>query len=116
MRSVACGGPIEADDLFRRRLAAGALPELVDPVGIEWLRRDDGWEQRAAVLVAEADAAATRADDEGALRRAERRREAAEQAAARTRAELVALQARLDELQQQLAGARQRRQRRARAC
>ena len=43
------------DDLtraaFRRRLSAGALPELVDPIGIEWLRGDEGWEQRVAALV-----------------------------------------------------------------
>jgi YacP-like NYN domain len=98
---------IEADDGFRRRLAAGALPELVDPVGLEWLRRDDGWEQRAAQLVAAAAVESARAGDEGALRRSEKRREAAEQAATRTRAELVTLQARVDDLQQQLDGARQ---------
>jgi hypothetical protein len=98
---------IEADDDFRRHLAAGALPELVDPVGIEWLRREDGWEERAAALLAEAEQAAARADDEGALRRAERRREAAEQVAVRTRAELVALHARIEDLTRRLEGARE---------
>jgi hypothetical protein len=98
---------IEGDDDFRRRLAAGALPELVDPIGVEWLQRADGWEQRAAALVAEAEDAAARADSDGALRRAEKRRAAAEQAATRTRAELVVLQQRLDDLQRQLDGARQ---------
>jgi hypothetical protein len=98
---------IEGDDGFRRRLAAGALPELVDPIGLEWLRREDGWEERAAALVSAADAEAARADDEGALRRAEKRRAAAEQAATRTRAELVALQQRLDDLQHELDVARQ---------
>jgi hypothetical protein len=98
---------IEGDDQFRRRLAAGALPELVDPIGLEWLRREDGWEERAAALVSAAEADAARADDEGALRRAEKRRAAAEQAATRTRAELVVLQQRLDDLQHQLDGARQ---------
>jgi hypothetical protein len=97
---------IEDDADFRRRLAAGALPELVDPIGIEWLRRDDGWEARVAALVAEREQAVASADDEAALRRSERRREAAEQAAARTRAELVALHARVDELTAQLAEAR----------
>jgi hypothetical protein len=58
-------------------------------------------------LVAEAEAAAARADDERALHRAERRREAAEQAAQRTRAELVALEARVDELKGQLAAVRE---------
>ena len=37
---------IEADPDFRRRIAVGALPELVDPIGIEWLRREEGWEGR----------------------------------------------------------------------
>jgi YacP-like NYN domain len=98
---------IEADAAFRGRLAAGAMPELVDPVGMEWLRHDEGWEDRAAELLAEADAATARADDERALHRADRRREAAEQAAARTRAELIALHARVDELTRQLDGARE---------
>ena len=35
---------IEADGAFRSHLSAGALPELVDPIGIEWLRRDADWE------------------------------------------------------------------------
>lgn len=98
---------IEADPVFRRRLAAGALPELVDPIGIEWLRCEDGWEQRVAALVAEHEDAESRAGDESALRRSEKRREAAEHAAARTRAELVALQARIDDLTAQLTDARQ---------
>ena len=97
---------IEADPEFRRRLSAGALPELVDAIGIEWLRRDEGWEERLAGLVAEREDASAQAGDESALRRAERRREAAEHAAARTRAELVALQARCEELTAQLATAR----------
>ena len=45
---------IEADPDFRRRLAAGALSRSSSmPIGIEWLRRDDGWEERIAALVAE---------------------------------------------------------------
>ncbi len=96
---------VEADPTFRRRLAAGALPELVDPIGIEWLRQDEGWEDRIAALVTEVDEVAARADAEGALRRAERRREAAEQASARSRAEVIAMQARLDEVTRRLAGA-----------
>jgi hypothetical protein len=97
---------IEADPGFRRRLSAGALPELVDPIGIEWLRRDEGWEQRVAALVAEHEDAESRAGDESALRRSEKRREAAEHAAMRTRAELVALRSRVDELTAELAAAR----------
>ena len=58
-------------------------------------------------LVAEEQEASTRADEESALRRAERRREAAEQAAVRTRTELVALQARLEGLNRELSGLRE---------
>ncbi len=85
---------IEADDTFRRRLAAGALPELVDPIGIEWLRREDGWEQRSRGSSSEADVDASEPTPSSALRRAEKRREAAEQAAAAQprRARRVALQ------------------------
>jgi YacP-like NYN domain len=93
---------IEADDRFRRRIAVGALPELVDPIGIEWLRREDGWQERIGELIDEADRHAQRADAESTLRRAERRREAAEQAATRTRVEFVALRSRIEELLQQV--------------
>ena len=54
---------IEADGEFRTRLSAGALPELVDPIGIEWLRREDGWE------------AAHRRADRGGRRKPRSRRE-----------------------------------------
>jgi hypothetical protein len=87
---------IEADPDFRRRVAAGAVPELVDEIGLEWLRQEEGWEQRVTELAAADQEAKARAGEEAALRRAERRREAAEQIAVRTRAELVALQDRLD--------------------
>jgi predicted RNA-binding protein with PIN domain len=99
---------IEADADFRARLAAGALPELVDPIGIEWLRREDGWEDRITDLVAAAHEAEERADAATALRRAERRREAAEQVAVRTRAELLQLQARVDELTKSVDAERRR--------
>ena len=99
---------IEADDDFRVRLAAGALPELVDPIGIEWLRRENGWEDRVAELISSAQEAEEHADAETALRRAERRREAAEQVGVRTRAELTQLQARIDELTRSIDAERQR--------
>jgi predicted RNA-binding protein with PIN domain len=86
---------IDSDDVFRTRLAAGATPELVDEVGLLWLHRPEGWEARIAGLV---ERAARRAEDDdarAALRRAEKRREAAELVAARTRAELVDLRERL---------------------
>ena len=44
---------IEADEAFRGVIAAGALPGLVDPIGILWLQRPDGWQARAEQLVAE---------------------------------------------------------------
>jgi len=93
---------IEADPDFRRRIATAAPPELVDPIGIEWLRREDGWESRIAELVAAVDAAAAQSSESTLLRRAERRREAAEQVAVRTRAELLQREARLGELVRQL--------------
>lgn len=86
---------IEADDQFRSRIAAGALPELVDPIGRLWLTRPQGWEDDLRRLAAEADAAAEAADAAAALQRAEKRREAAAQAAARARAETLVLQERL---------------------
>jgi predicted RNA-binding protein with PIN domain len=89
---------IENDPEFRTRLATGAVPELVDPIGILWLTRPEGWEQNIAALVAAAEEAERAADTEAAARRERKRREAAEQAAARTRAEVLGLEARVAEL------------------
>lgn len=97
---------IEADPDFRVRLAAGAVAELVDPIGMEWLRREAGWEDRVAVLIEQAESDAAEADAAQAARRAEKRREAAEQAAARARAELVALGERLAEREREVADVR----------
>jgi len=93
---------IDADPGFRRRLSAGAIPELVDPIGIEWLRRDDGWRARIAELVAAANDAEIAVSADQALRRSERRRQAAEDASARSRAEVVALRQRVTELERLL--------------
>jgi hypothetical protein len=41
---------IDADEAFRTAVAAGALPELVDPIGILWLQRPAGWEGRVERL------------------------------------------------------------------
>ena len=82
---------VEGDETFRQRIAAGALPELVDPIGKMWLERPVGWEAQILELVAECEAAEEAADAAKQLKRAEKRREAAEQAAARSRAEIVAL-------------------------
>jgi predicted RNA-binding protein with PIN domain len=88
---------IEGDDTFRTRLAAGALPELVDPIGRAWLTRADGWEAEIARLADESDAEAVESNAAAALQRAEKRLAAAEQAAARARVETVSLQQRVTE-------------------
>jgi hypothetical protein len=80
---------IDADDAFRTAIAAGALPELVDPVGILWLQRPEGWEERAERLVAQMADDAADADLRTALRREEKRRRAAEQVAVRLRADVA---------------------------
>ncbi len=82
---------VDADDVFRTRIAAGALPELVDPIGKMWLERPAGWQQSVEELVTEAEADEVAADAERRLKKAEKRRDAAEQVAARSRAEIVAL-------------------------
>ena len=82
---------IDQDETFRTRIAAGALPELVDPIGKLWLERPDGWYGDVERLAAEADAAVEAADADRRLKKAEKRRDAAEQAAARSRAEIVVL-------------------------
>jgi predicted RNA-binding protein with PIN domain len=93
---------LEADDVFRTRIAAGAVPELVDPIGILWLQRPDGWVERVSQLVVDADAEASRADAEAALHREVRRREAAEHVARRSRVEVIALDARVVALQSEI--------------
>ena len=85
---------VEADAAFRRKLAvaAQAAPELLDEPSLVWLTRPSGWEQRLRDVVGELDAGDLAAE----LRRAERRREAAEQAAHRVLAEVTALRSELD--------------------
>ena len=75
---------LEADDVFRTRIGAGAVPELVDPIGILWLQRPDGWTERVEQLIIAAGAEATRAEAVAALHQETRRREAAEQVASRS--------------------------------
>ena len=82
---------VEGDDDFRQRLGRGAVPELVDAVGLLWLQRPDGWEAQLAEMVDAAETAAAEADLVGQLRRSEKRREAAASVAARGQAEIVAL-------------------------
>jgi predicted RNA-binding protein with PIN domain len=103
---------IESDDVFRSRIAAGAVPELVDQIGLLWLQRPTGWEQQIDELLVARAAEEDDADLRASLRRAERRRAAAEQVAARSRAEVIQrdtalteLRARLDEVVADLAKA-----------
>jgi predicted RNA-binding protein with PIN domain len=84
---------IDRDDRFRDRIAAGAIPELVDEIGRLWLSRPDGWEAQAKMLADEADREAAHTDAVNELKRAEKRRDAAERATVRARAEVVSLQA-----------------------
>lgn len=80
---------IEGDPVFRKRLSVGALPELIDEIGRLWLSGDEGWEQQASALTAALDGAVEDGDLKTQLKRAKKRREAAEQAAVRAQAELV---------------------------
>jgi hypothetical protein len=77
---------VESAPDYRARLASVATDELVDEVGLLWLRAEPGWEEAAHKALATADTP----QDEADLRREQRRREAAETIAAKTRLELVA--------------------------
>ncbi|WP_051062475.1 NYN domain-containing protein [Ilumatobacter nonamiensis] len=102
---------IEADPDFRSTIStvADADPDLIDEVGRLWLAGRDGWEGRAAQVIAERDDQEQTADLRRDLKRSEKRRVAAEQAAARVqvdvmqRDETIAEQAaQLDELRADL--------------
>ena len=80
---------IVGDEEFRNRIGGVATADLVDELGITWLQRVDGWQERVRQLHAAAKDAAEEASIEVALRKAERRREAAENVAARANAELI---------------------------
>jgi predicted RNA-binding protein with PIN domain len=97
---------IEADDTFRTRIAVGAVPELVDPIGILWLQRPAGWEDRVRELLAIRAAEEHDADLRTALKRAEKRRVAAEQVAIRSQATIIEQQATSDSLRHDLDGVR----------
>jgi predicted RNA-binding protein with PIN domain len=89
---------IEGDEAFRAAVAAAAEPELVGPIGSAWLRREPGWEERVARLIAEEQEANAQRSAEVDLRRSERQRRAAEERAARAAADLERLQRRVEEL------------------
>ena len=83
---------IEGDAVFFGRIASVATAELLDEPGLLWLTRPQGWRERLRELVA-ADASTDLATQ---LRRSERRREAAEQVAQRSVAEVAGLRADLE--------------------
>ena len=93
---------IEGDDTFRERIAAGAVPELVDPIGMLWLQRPAGWIDDVRGLLAQRAVDERDADLRTAVRREEKRRRAAEQATARSQADLVQQQMTIDELRSEL--------------
>ncbi|MFZ4812413.1 MAG: hypothetical protein ACOYL9_13825, partial [Ilumatobacteraceae bacterium] len=80
---------VEVDDVYRTRLGAGAMPDLVGEAGMLWLQRPEGWVASLRALRESAE------DDDVAvkLKRAEKRREAAEEALKRALAEVIALRA-----------------------
>ena len=87
---------VQADGDFLQRLGTVATPDLVDGVGMLWITRPEGWLADAVALVAEQDAAQHAGDAAAALRREQKRREAAEGAAARWRVELVSIRDQLN--------------------
>ncbi len=95
---------IEDDQAFRERTARVATEQLVGPLGMLWLARPQGWiAQLSDVLATDTSAEETPG---GRLdRSAERRREAAESALARARAEVVGLQAELRRVQNRVTDA-----------
>lgn len=99
---------IEAEDEFRRVLGIAATPELVDEIGRLWLQRPDGWRERIDELVAHDLRASEIAETEAAVRREQRRREAAEQVAVRSRSEIAAMTARIEQLDADLTAMRRR--------
>jgi predicted RNA-binding protein with PIN domain len=84
---------VDADDLFRTRIANGAIPELVDPIGRLWLQRPDGWRDEIARAATELEQDRESGDARRALKKSEKRRKAAEQAASRAVADIIGVQA-----------------------
>lgn len=83
---------VDQDEAFRTLVARGALPDQVDPIGRVWLERRPGWEAEFAGLVSEAAADEEIADAAKRLKRAERRRDAAERSATRIMAAKLVLE------------------------
>ena len=81
---------LEADAGFRARIGSVVSADLVGEAGLLWLQRSDGWRERLLEL-ADASVAADDLSLAAQLRRAEKRRLAAEQAAATALAEVARL-------------------------
>ena len=85
---------VEADRVFLGRLGTVATNELLDEIGMLWLTRPDGWQAAAEAITARTDDAP--GDDAAELRREQRRREAAETSAIRSRLEVASLRDQLE--------------------
>lgn len=88
---------VEGAAEFRGRVAVAATTDAVDDIGLEWLRREAGWEARVSDLIEDRDRLAAEADAARQLAREQRRRAAAEEAAERARRDAASLAARLAE-------------------
>lgn len=84
---------VEGDAAFLHRLSVVATPELIDEVGMLWLKRPDGWQAAAVAVATNGD---DDADEAGELRRELKRRRAAENVAARSLVEAAALSEQLE--------------------
>lgn len=93
---------IEADSGFRHAISAGAVPELVDDVGRLWLAGRSGWQDEAAELIAERVDEAAEDDLRRDLKRAEKRRLAAERTAARVHLDVMQRDATISQQQREL--------------
>lgn len=100
---------VESDVAFRRRLTAAATPDLVDEIGRMWLDGRAGWPVAAQEILDRHDAERHEQEAGAMAHRAEKRRVAAESAAARSRVEIVALQEQLRAARAELANLEQAR-------
>lgn len=80
---------VEADPGYRAAISAGVSSDLVDEVGRLWLAGRRGWEEEAAKILAARQADEESSDLRRDVKRAEKRRIAAEQAAVRVQADVV---------------------------
>ncbi|MEX2627118.1 MAG: NYN domain-containing protein [Ilumatobacteraceae bacterium] len=89
---------VDGDHEFRALVARAATPDLVDPIGLLWLTRPDGWEQQLVELVDAAERAEHEHEVEAELHRERKRREAAEVRATRERTRAVGLETTVEAL------------------